>query len=47
MARVVAKDEYKKIVSLFQKLTGSRQLWELWEDAMIMFATMLSNADLS
>lgn len=44
MARVVAKDEYKKIVSLFQKLTGSRQLWELWEDAMIMFATMLSNA---
>lgn len=44
MARVVAKDEYKKIVSLFQKLAGSRQLWELWEDAMIMFATMLSNA---
>lgn len=44
MARVVAKDEYKKIVSLFQKLTGGRQLWELWEDAMIMFATMLSNA---
>lgn len=44
MARVVAKDEYKKIVLLFQKLTGSRQLWELWEDAMIMFATMLSNA---
>ena len=44
MAREVAKDEYKKIVSFFQKLTGSRQLWELWEDAMIMFATMLSNA---
>ncbi|MBQ1452753.1 MAG: N-6 DNA methylase [Ruminococcus sp.] len=38
------KQQYAEIVKLFNALTGARQLWELWEDAMIMFATMLSNA---
>lgn len=37
------KQQYTEIVKLFNALTGARQLWELWEDAMIMFATMLSN----
>lgn len=44
MARTVAKKEYSEIVKMFNSLTGAKQLWELWEDAMIMFATMLSNA---
>lgn len=44
MARTVAKKEYSEIVRMFNSLAGARQLWELWEDAMIMFATMLSNA---
>lgn len=39
-----SKQQYTEIVKLFNSLTGARQLWELWEDAMIMFATMLSNA---
>jgi type I restriction-modification system DNA methylase subunit len=39
-----SKQQYTEIVKLFNALTGARQLWELWEDAMIMFATMLSNA---
>ena len=38
------KKQYESIVKLFGKLTGARQLWELWEDTMIMFATMISNA---
>ena len=39
-----SKQQYTEIVKLFNTLTGARQLWELWEDAVIMFATMLSNA---
>lgn len=39
-----SKPQYTEIVKLFNTLTGARQLWELWEDAMILFATMLSNA---
>lgn len=39
-----SKQQYTEIVKLFNALTGARQLWELWEDAVIMFATMLSNA---
>lgn len=39
-----SKRQYTEIVKLFNSLTGARQLWELWEDAMILFATMLSNA---
>lgn len=38
------KQQYTEIVRLFNALTGARQLWELWEDAVILFATMLSNA---
>lgn len=41
---MVIKKQYENIIKLFNALTGARQLWELWEDAMIMFATMLSNA---
>lgn len=39
-----SKQQYTEIVKLFNSLAGARQLWELWEDAVIMFATMLSNA---
>lgn len=39
-----SKQQYTEIVKFFNALTGARQLWELWEDAMILFATMLSNA---
>ena len=41
---MAVKTQYMEIVKLFNSLTGARQLWELWEDAVIMFATMLSNA---
>jgi hypothetical protein len=44
MSKVIAKKQYVGIVKMFNALAGTRQLWELWEDAMIMFATMLSNA---
>lgn len=44
MGKVIAKKQYTEIVKMFNTLAGTRQLWELWEDAMIMFATMLSNA---
>lgn len=40
----VSKPQYKKITELFSKLCGRFQLWELWEDAMIMFSCSISNS---
>lgn len=34
----------KDIMTLFYNLVGTHQLWELWEDSMIMFATSISNS---
>ena len=35
---IAAKPQYTNIVKLFDKLTGARQLWELWQDGITMFA---------
>lgn len=40
---IAAKPQYTNIVKLFNKLTGARQLWELWQDGITMFALMISN----
>lgn len=40
---MAVKDKYKHIVSLFNKLIGAHQLWELWEDAMTFYALSISN----
>ena len=38
------KQQYSQIVKLFNSMIGAHQLWELWEDAMTIFALMISNA---
>ena len=44
MAKTIAsKPQYTQIVKLFNKLTGARQLWELWQDGITMFALSISN----
>ena len=40
---IVSKPQYTNIVKLFNKLTGARQLWELWQDGITMFALAISN----
>lgn len=42
--QITSKPQYTQIVKLFNKLTGARQLWELWQDGITMFALMISNA---
>lgn len=37
------KAQYQGIVKLFSELRGKWQLWELWQDAITMFALMISN----
>ena len=41
--QITSKPQYTQIVKLFNKLTGARQLWELWQDGITMFALMISN----
>jgi type I restriction-modification system DNA methylase subunit len=43
MARVV-KQQYTSIVKMYQSMLGEHQMWELWQDSMIMFACSISNA---
>lgn len=37
------KTQYQGIVKLFSELRGKWQLWELWQDAITMFAISISN----
>lgn len=37
------KPEYRKLVTLFDKLTGSRSLWQVFNDCIEMFALCLQN----
>lgn len=39
----VTKQQYTRIVKLYNSLIGSHQLWELWQDSMTMFALSISN----
>lgn len=41
--QITSKPQYTQIVKLFNKLTGARQLWELWQDGITMFALSISN----
>ena len=41
--QITSKPQYIQIVKLFNKLTGARQLWELWQDGITMFALSISN----
>ena len=41
--QITSKPQYSQIVKLFNKLTGARQLWELWQDGITMFALAISN----
>ncbi len=40
---IAARPQYTNVVKLFNKLTGARQLWELWQDGITMFALAISN----
>ena len=40
---VSLKPQYKEIVRLLKSLTGSRYMWEVWQDAITMFAISISN----
>lgn len=39
----VTKQQYTRLVKLYNSLIGSHQLWELWQDSMTMFALAISN----
>jgi type I restriction-modification system DNA methylase subunit len=43
MASIKVKSEYKKLVSLFNNLTGSRSLWQVFNDCIEMFALSIQN----
>ena len=38
------KKEYAEIVKLYNSMIGAHQLWELWQDSMVMFAICISNS---
>lgn len=38
----ITKQEYTAIVKLYSSLIGAHQMWELWQDSMIMFALAIS-----
>lgn len=40
----VTKQQYTRIVKLYNSLIGSHQLWELWQDSITMFALAISNS---
>lgn len=44
MAKIITKSQYKELVRLYSSIMGAHQLWELWEDSMIMFACAISNS---
>ena len=43
MATRKVNTEYKKLVSLFNNLTGSRSLWNVFNDCIEMFALSIQN----
>lgn len=43
MATRKVNTEYKKLVSLFNNLTGSRSLWQVFNDCIEMFALSIQN----
>lgn len=43
MAKINVKPEYKEIVKMFNDLTGSRSLWQVFNDCINMFAISIQN----
>ena len=43
MASIKVKSEYKELVKLFNQLTGSRSLWQVFNDCIEMFALSIQN----
>lgn len=43
MAKMNVKTEYKELVKMFQELTGSRTLWQIYNDCIEMFAISIQN----
>lgn len=43
MASIKVKSEYKKLVKLFNQLSGSRSLWQVFNDCIEMFALSIQN----
>ena len=42
--KLKAKEEQKRILSLFESLTGKRTLWQLFNDCVYMYAISIQNA---
>lgn len=43
MASIKVKSEYKELVKLFDQLSGSRSLWQVFNDCIEMFALSIQN----
>lgn len=43
MASIKVKSEYKELVKLFNQLSGSRSLWQVFNDCIEMFALSIQN----
>ena len=44
MAKVKVKPEYKELVNMFNKLCGSKSLWQVYNDCITMYAISIQNA---
>ena len=43
MAKINVKPEYRELVGMFNELTGSRSLWQIYNDCVEMFAISIQN----
>lgn len=43
MAKINVKPEYRELVKMFNELTGSRSLWQIFNDCIEMFAISIQN----
>lgn len=43
MAKINVKPEYRELVKMFNELTGSRSLWQIYNDCVEMFAISIQN----
>lgn len=43
MSKINVKPEYRELVGMFNELTGSRSLWQIYNDCVEMFAISIQN----
>lgn len=43
MAKIKVKPEYRELVKMFDELTGSRSMWQVFNDCINMFALSIQN----